>query len=85
MQITTLAQASELVSHAAYDESERMLYLTYRGGRTTIAYQDVPPQTYAELEAASYPDLIIRFAVQARHPFRRVEAPFQVLERTFVK
>ena len=85
MQILTLTSASELVAHAAYDPEERMLYLTYHTGNTTIAYQDVSPQVYDELREAAYPDVVIRFGIQARHSFRRVSTPYALLNREFIK
>ncbi len=85
MHILPLSTESELVAHAAYDEELKMLYLTYRTGDTTIVYQDVAPQVYEELREAAYPDVVIRFAIQARHSFRRVKSPYTLLGRSFIK
>lgn len=66
-----------MVSLAGYDAENKVLYLTYHSGKTTIAYHGVDHAIYEELKASAYPDVCVRFKVQAHHPFRRVEAaPF---------
>ena len=72
MQNINLRNCSEMVAEANYDAVAQTLLLTYQSGNTTIAYQGVPDAIFRELCQADYPDLCIRFKIQASHPFKRV-------------
>ena len=85
MQHHTFDSTSELVSFAAYDTNKRLLYLTYSGETTTIAYQNISSELFEELVRSPYPDVCIRFKIQARHSFRRVEPAFEPIPSTLVK
>ncbi|NJB85324.1 hypothetical protein GGR26_001069 [Lewinella marina] len=85
MQQHTFGNTSEMVSHAGYDRDKHVLYLTYHSGPTTIAYRNVTPSLWEELLKSAYPDVCIRFKIQAHHPFRRVEPAFRPLHYSFVK
>ncbi len=85
MQHHKFGDTSEMVSFAAYHAEEQMLYLTFIAGPVTIAYRNVAPALYAELLAAAYPDVCIRFKIQARHSFRRVEPAFGSFDYGFMK
>lgn len=85
MQQHTFGKASEMVQFAAYDKEDQTLYLTYRTGSITVAYTGIPPALYEELRRSPYPDVCIRFKVQARHAFRRVDAVMEPLNYTFLK
>ena len=85
MQHHNFGSASELVSFVVYNPETHTLYLTYRSGKATIAYQHVRPELYDELVRSAYPDVCIRFKIQARHPFRRIEPAFEDLRYSFVK
>ncbi len=85
MQHHKFGKSSEMVSFAGYDLENQLLYLTFIGGPTTIAYRNVSPALYEELIASAYPDVCIRFKVQARHSFRRVEPAYGSFEYTFMK
>ena len=77
--------SSELVSFAAYDANQRQLFLTFTSQPTTIAYQNVSPDLVEELVRSPYPDVCIRFKIQARHSFRRVEPSFEPIPSTLIK
>ncbi len=85
MQHHDFRQASEIITHAGYDYDQQVLYLTYRSGPATIAYLNVAPSLYEELVDSVYPDVCLRFRIQAHHPFRRMEPSFQPLDLSFVK
>ncbi len=85
MQHHNFGKSSEMVSFAAYETENQTLYLTFLAGPVTIAYRNVSPSLYAELLASAYPDVCIRFKVQARHPFRRVEPAFGSFDYSFMK
>lgn len=85
MQQYNFGQSSELASFAVYNQNTQTLYLTFRTGKATIAYQHVRPELYEELVRSAYPDVCIRFKIQARHPFRRIEPAFEDMRYSFVK
>ena len=85
MQHHKFGDTSEMVSFAGYDPEEQVLYLTFIGGPATIAYRNVSPALYEELLNSAYPDVCIRFKIQARHPFRRVEPAFGSFDYSFMK
>ena len=85
MQSLNLSGSSEMVSYAAYDAERALLYLTYHSGNTTIAYQDVSPALFEELCRAAYPDVCIRFKIQARHSFQRLAADHLFYEYKVIK
>ena len=74
-----------MVSFAAYNADDQLLYLTFRNGDTTVAYQKVQPNLFQELVTSAYPDVCIRFKIQARHSFRRVEPVVDAFNYTFRK
>ncbi len=74
-----------MVSHAGYDRDTQVLFLTYHSGPTTVAYHTVPEELFTQLTQSPYPDVCIRFRVQAQHVFRRVEPSFEPLDYTFIK
>ncbi|MCP9235311.1 KTSC domain-containing protein [Lewinella sp. JB7] len=76
---------SEMVSFAGYDAENRTLYLTFLSGGTTIAYFNVSAELYDELVRSPYPDVCLRFKIQAKHPFRRVEPAFESIDYGFIK
>ena len=85
MQLHNFGRTSEIVAHARYNSDARILYLTYVSGPTTIAYCDVPPALFEELRNSFYPDVCIRFKIQARHAFRRVSKSRTALDHSFIK
>lgn len=74
-----------MVSKARYNPEDNTLFLTFRSGKTTVAYRNVPESLYSELCRSPYPDVCIRFKIQARHPFRRVGGSYDALDYTFMK
>lgn len=78
-------ETSEVVSFAAYNASQRLLYLTFVSGKTTIVYQNVAPGLWEELKGSTYPDVCVRFKVQAKHSFRRVDPLVEALGSNFLK
>ena len=78
-------RSSEIVTYARYNSDAQILYLTYKSGPTTIAYCDVPPSLFDELLNSFYPDVCIRFKIQARHAFRRISKARTALDHTFIK
>ncbi|CAH1000262.1 hypothetical protein LEM8419_01412 [Neolewinella maritima] len=85
MQHHNFKGSSELVTFAAYDPNQQQLFLTYTAGGVTIAYQNVAPVLYEELLRSAYPDVCIRFKVQARHAFRRIEPAYEPIPSTLIK
>ncbi|WP_420460300.1 hypothetical protein [Neolewinella sp.] len=85
MQHHNFDSSSELVTFAAYEANQRLLYLTFTGQTTTIAYQNVSPELFEELVRSPYPDVCIRFKIQAQHSFRRVEPSFEPIPSTLIK
>ncbi|WP_170067752.1 KTSC domain-containing protein [Neolewinella xylanilytica] len=85
MQNHLFGKDSEIVSKAHYNPDTETLFLTYLSGPTTIAYRNVPVTLYNELLRSAYPDVCIRFKIQARHPFRRVGKSYGALNYTFMK
>ena len=85
MQQHFFGSRSELISLAAYQAETHTLYLTYHSGSVTIAYQGVKPELYDELTRSPYPDVCIRFKIQARHAFRRIEPAFEAVNYSFMK
>lgn len=73
MQLHRFANNSEMVSLAAYHPEQQVLYLTYFSGPTTIAYQSINPDLFEELRSSAYPDVCVRFKIQAKHSFRRID------------
>ena len=74
-----------MVSHAGYDAEKRVLYLTYHSGPTTIAYGNITADDFQQLIRSPYPDVCIRFRIQAAHSFRRVHPSFRPVRFPFVK
>ena len=72
MQVLNLSGTSEMVSNAAYNPEDATLYLTYHSGNTVIAYQNVAAALFEELGRSPYPDVCIRFKIQANHSFQRL-------------
>ncbi|MTB52200.1 KTSC domain-containing protein [Lewinella sp. W8] len=72
METINLQNLSQMVSYANYDPGTNELLLTYQSGKTVIAYQGVEQKLFEELCSSSFPDACIRFKIQARHPFRRL-------------
>lgn len=85
MQQHTFGKTSEMVYFAAYEANEQTLYLTFHSGSTTIAYYAIPPGLFEELCNSPYPDVCIRFKIQARHTFRRVDSVIETLNYGFLK
>lgn len=85
MQHHKFDRESEVLSEAGYDAEQRVLYLTYISGPVTIAYLDVPENLFQELISAAYPDVCLRFRIQAGHAFRRMEPSFKSMDLSFVK
>lgn len=85
MQHYNFKDGSEMVTFAAYHADDQLLYLTYKTGETTIVYQKIPPALYEELITTAYPDVCIRFKIQANHSFRRVEPVVDAFNYTFRK
>ena len=85
MQSHTFERNSDMVSTARYNADERTLFLTFRSGNTTIAYRNVSPALYDELCRSPYPDVCIRFKIQADHSFRRVGDSYSALDYKFIK
>lgn len=85
MQHYNFGQASEMVALARYEPTTQDLFLTYHSGPVTIAYSGVSEGLYKELCRSAYPDVCIRFKIQAHHPFRRVEPGMQPLNIQFIK
>lgn len=81
----SFGRSSEIVNYARYNSDAQILYLTYNSGPTTIAYCDVPPSLFEELRHSFYPDVCIRFKIQARHAFRRVSQHKTALDHSFIK
>lgn len=73
METIYLKNLSQMVSYANYDRGTSELLLTYQSGKATIAYQGVDEHLFDELRQSTFPDICIRFKIQARHPFRRLE------------
>ncbi|MEL6844777.1 MAG: hypothetical protein AAFP02_16330 [Bacteroidota bacterium] len=72
METICLKELSKMVLYANYDEETHELLLTYQNGNTTIAYQGVEQKLFEELRQSIFPDACIRFKIQARHAFRRL-------------
>jgi hypothetical protein len=85
MQHHNFGKLSDMVSFAGYQPDDRTLYLTYHSGPTTIAYRNISPEIYEELVRSAYPDVCIRFKIQARHAFRRVNPAHRSFRYNFVK
>ena len=85
MQHHEFHRESDILSHAGYDLERRVLYLTYSSGPVTIAYLDVAENLFDELISSPYPDVCLRFRVQAGHAFRRMEHSFKPMEPAFLK
>ncbi|MBB4078085.1 hypothetical protein GGR28_000686 [Lewinella aquimaris] len=85
MEHHNFGKKSEMASFAGYDQENRILYITFISGATTIAYSNMSPELYAELIQSPYPDVCLRFKIQAKHPFRRVEPSFESLDYSFMK
>ncbi len=85
MQHHTFGRDSEIVAKACYNSESQTLFLTYLSGPTTIAYRNVSPMLFNELQRSPYPDVCIRFKIQARHPFRRIGKSYEALDYNFLK
>ena len=85
MQHHNFGNSSEMVSFAGYQETDGTLYLTYHSGPVTIAYRNIPRDIYEELITSPYPDVCIRFKIQARHAFRRVNPAHRSFHYSFMK
>jgi len=85
MQQHTFGKTSEMVHFAAYDSDKEILYLTYHSGSTTVAYSTIPPGLFDELKRSPYPDVCIRFKIQAKHAFRKVDPVVHALDYSFLK
>ena len=85
MQHHRFGSTSELVSFAVYNDAQHKLYLTFRSGKSTIAYQNIRPELWDELIRSAYPDVCIRFKIQAKHAFQRIEPAFEDIQYSFVK
>ena len=85
MQHHNFDESSDLVTFAGYDANRQLLYLTFTGETATIAYQNVAPSLFEELVRSPYPDVCIRFKIQARHSFRRVEPAYEPIPTTLIK
>jgi hypothetical protein len=85
MQQHAFGNSSEMVQFAAYDKESQTLYLTYHSGSTTVAYSTINQSLFDELRRSPYPDVCIRFKIQAQHAFRRVDPVVETYDYGFLK
>lgn len=64
---------SSAITHVAYQENLKRLYVTFRGSRETYVYLDVPQSTYDELMKAESKGIFVNDEIKPRYQYQRLE------------
>ncbi|MBF0865601.1 KTSC domain-containing protein [Gluconobacter sp. R71646] len=63
--------ASEAISHATYNDTSRVLTITFRDGWKSYAYYNVPPSVWIEFIHASSAGRYVQYHIKPYYSLRR--------------
>jgi hypothetical protein len=62
--------SSRSIRAIGYDRVRRLLFIDYISSRGTYAYEGVPPEVYAELQAASSKGQFVNWRIKNHYGYR---------------